>query len=155
MNLQAAKTNFEREVAAKEESAEEARRNITKQLRELETQLEDERKARTMAQSSAKKIASELAEMESVIESETKGREDALRMYKKAQVSGSRGYVGVVRGHVGVIVQAQLKEAQLSARDATQHNGEMTGKIKELEKKIRTLDGDVTQAQEVWSFLIM
>lgn len=88
MNLQAAKTNFEREVAAKEEAAEEARRNITKQLRELETQLEDERKARTLAQSSAKKIASDLAEIESLIESETKGKDDALRMYKKAQVSG-------------------------------------------------------------------
>lgn len=54
-----------------------------------------------------------------------------------------------------VVVQTQLKEAQLGAREATQQHGEMTGKIKELEKKIRTLDGDITQSQEVWSCLIM
>ena len=86
VNLQAAKTNFERELAAKEEAAEEGRRNLIKQLRELEAQLEDERKGRGMAQSAVKKIGSELAEMESQIDSESKGKEDALRMYKKAQV---------------------------------------------------------------------
>lgn len=87
MNLQAAKTNFEREIASKEEAAEEARRNLIKQLRELETQLEDERKGRVMAQSAAKKIESEMAELESQIEVESKGREDALRLYKRTQVS--------------------------------------------------------------------
>ena len=86
MNLQAAKTNFERELAAKEEAAEEARRSLIKQLRELESQLEDERKGRAMAQSAAKKIESELAEMESQIDAETKGKEDAQRLYKKAMV---------------------------------------------------------------------
>ncbi len=86
MNLQAAKTNAERELAAKDEAAEEARRSLIKQLRELESQLEDERKARSMAQSTAKKIESELAEVESQIEMETKGKEDAQRMYKKVQV---------------------------------------------------------------------
>ena len=86
MNLQAAKTNFERELASKEESAEEGRRNLIKQIRDLESQLEDERKARSMAQSAAKKVESELAEMENQIEMETKGKEDAQRMYKKSQV---------------------------------------------------------------------
>lgn len=89
VNLQAAKTNFERELAAKEEAAEEARRSLIKQLRELEGQVEEERKARAMAQSAAKKIESEVAELESQIEAESKGREDALRMYKKTQVSAS------------------------------------------------------------------
>lgn len=89
VNLQAAKTNFERELAAKEEAAEEGRRSLIKQLRDIEGQVEEERKGRTMAQSAAKKIESELAELESQIEAESKGKEDALRMYKKVQVSGS------------------------------------------------------------------
>ena len=74
-------------MAAKEEAAEEARRNLTKQLRDLESQVEEERKGRTMAQSNAKKLESELAELENQIDAESKGRDDALRMYKKAQVS--------------------------------------------------------------------
>lgn len=87
VNLQAAKSNFDRELANKEEAAEEARRNLIRQVRELETQYEDERKGRAMAQSAAKKIATELAETEVQIEAETKSKEDAYRMYKKAQVS--------------------------------------------------------------------
>lgn len=86
MNLQAAKTNYDREMATKEEAGEEARRNLVKQIRDLETQLEDERKGRNTAQSSARKIETELSEMESQIDAQTKGKDDALRMYKKVQV---------------------------------------------------------------------
>ena len=87
VNLQAAKSNYERELAAKEEAAEEARRSLIKQLRDLEAQIDDERKQKSQALSAQKKTESELAEIESQIEAEAKGREDALRMYKKAQVS--------------------------------------------------------------------
>ena len=87
VNLQAAKSNYERELSAKEEAAEEARRNLIKQLRDLEAQLDDERKQKSQALSAQKKTESELAEMESQIEAEAKGKEDALRMYKKAHVS--------------------------------------------------------------------
>lgn len=74
-------------MAAKEEAAEEARRNLIKQLRDLEGQLDDERKQKSQALSAQKKTESELAEMESQIDAEAKGREDAMRMYKKTQVS--------------------------------------------------------------------
>lgn len=84
--MQAAKTNYERDIAAKEEAAEEARRNLVKQLRDLESQLEDERKARSAAQTAAKKIQSEIGDLENQLEAETKGKEDAARMYKKTQV---------------------------------------------------------------------
>jgi myosin protein heavy chain len=87
VNLQAAKSNYERELSAKEEAAEEARRNLIKQLRDLEAQIDDERKQKSQAQSAQKKIESELAEVESQIDAEAKGREDAIRMYKKTQVS--------------------------------------------------------------------
>ena len=87
VNLQAAKTNYERELSQKEEAAEESRRSLIKQLRELEQSLEDERKQRSVAQSERKKIESELAEIEGQIDAEARGREDAQKMYKKAQVS--------------------------------------------------------------------
>ena len=86
MNLQAAKTNYEREMASKEEAGEEGRRNLVKQLRDMEAQLEDERKGRNVAQSAARKIETELGELESQIDLQTKGKDDALRMYKKVQV---------------------------------------------------------------------
>ena len=103
MNLQAAKTNYERELATKEEQAEEARRNLIKQLRDLEAQLEDERKQRSVAQSAQKKIESELNELESQLEVEAKGKEDMQRHYRKAHVSGAEWsmYSGGGRGGGG------------------------------------------------------
>ena len=70
-----------------EEDADQARHRLIKQLRDLEAQIDDERKQKSQALSAKKKIESELAEIELQIEAEAKGREDALHMYKKAQVS--------------------------------------------------------------------
>ena len=64
-----------------------------KQLRELEGQLDDERKGRNAAQAAAKKVQNEIAELENQIEAESKGREDALRMYKKTQVFITTGVI--------------------------------------------------------------
>ena len=83
-------------MTAKEEQGEEARRNLIKQLRELEAQLEDERKQRSLAQSAQKKIESELADLESQIDSEAKSKDDAVRMYKKAHVRGRRNYTYMI-----------------------------------------------------------
>ena len=87
INLQAAKTNYERELATKEEQAEELRRNLTKQVRELEGLLDEERKQRQTAQSAQKKLESELQDLENQVEAEAKGKEDAQRHYKKLHVS--------------------------------------------------------------------
>lgn len=86
INLQAAKTNYDRELQAKDEQIEEIRRNLTKQIRELEAQLDDERKQRQSAQSTQKKIESELQDLENQLDAEAKGKEDAQRHYKKLHV---------------------------------------------------------------------
>merc|ERR1712056_157050 len=44
VNMQALKTQFERDLAAKEEAGEEKRRGMAKQLRDLEAELDEERK---------------------------------------------------------------------------------------------------------------
>ena len=41
------KANFERELVSRDEASEEKRRQILKQLRELEQEIEDERKQRS------------------------------------------------------------------------------------------------------------
>ena len=55
----------------------------------------------------------------------------------------------VVTPVVVLLLQAQLKEAQLNAREMTQQQADLSSRIKELEKKCRNLEGDVNQAQEV------
>lgn len=54
--LKALRAQFERDVQAKEEQAEEKRRGIVKQLREMEAELDEERKQRTAAVTARKKL---------------------------------------------------------------------------------------------------
>ena len=56
-------------------------------MRDLEAQLEDERKQRHTAQSAQKKLESDLQDLENQVEAEAKGKEDAQRHYKKLHVS--------------------------------------------------------------------
>lgn len=56
VNMQALRTQFERDMQAKEEQAEEKRRGVFKQLRDLEAELDEERKQRTAAVTARKKL---------------------------------------------------------------------------------------------------
>lgn len=56
VNMQALRAQFERDIQAKEEQAEEKRRGIVKQLRDLEAELDEERKQRAAAVSAKKKL---------------------------------------------------------------------------------------------------
>ena len=56
-------------------------------MRDLEAELEEERKQRTNALAGKKKLEAEFAELDGQIESATKSKEDALRQLKKTQVN--------------------------------------------------------------------
>eukprot|EP00731_Ephydatia_muelleri_P028843 Em0020g487a len=128
VNFQALKTNYERDLAAKEEQTEEARRKLTLQLRDLEGQMEEERKQRTAAQNGRKKLESDIHDLQVQLDAEGKGKEELQRQLKK--------------------VQTQLKESQMSADEVLKVKEDATSKLKELEKKVKTLETDLAQAQE-------
>ena len=56
VNMQALKAQFERDLQAREEQAEEKRRALVKQLRDVEAELEDERKQRAASVAARKKL---------------------------------------------------------------------------------------------------
>lgn len=56
-------------------------------MRELEAELEDERKQRALAVAAKKKLEMDLKDMESQIEAANKGREDAIKQLRKLQVT--------------------------------------------------------------------
>lgn len=59
------------------------------QVREMEIELEDERKQRTQALSSKKKLEMDIVELELQIDSANKARDDALKQLKKLQVKSA------------------------------------------------------------------
>ena len=57
--MQTRKTHFERDLAAKEEVREEKRHRMAKQLRDIETELDEERKPKQAAVNAKKKLETE------------------------------------------------------------------------------------------------
>lgn len=55
-------------------------------MHELESELEDERKQRTMVAAAKKKLEIDLSDLEGQVEVAIKGREEAIKQLKKLQV---------------------------------------------------------------------
>ncbi|XP_058796556.1 myosin heavy chain, non-muscle isoform X2 [Phymastichus coffea] len=128
VNMQAMRTQFDRELQAKEEQAEEKRRGLVKQLRDLEAELEDERKQRSAAIAQRKKIEADYKDMEQQLEMHNKVKEDALKQLKK--------------------LQTQIKDCTRETEEARAARDELAASSKELERKVKGLEADVMQMTE-------
>merc|ERR1719232_1089568 len=128
VNMQAQKTQFERDLAAKEEAGEEKRRGMAKQLRDLESELDEERKQKQTAVNAKKKLETDYKDLESTMDMNNKLKEDALKQLKK--------------------LQQAMKEIQRDAEEAHSSKNEVLQQSKDLEKKIKSLEADLVQIQE-------
>ncbi|XP_047433998.1 myosin-9a isoform X1 [Mugil cephalus] len=128
VNMQAMKAQFDRDLQGRDEQGEERRKQLVKQVREMEVELEDERRQRSQALSSKKKLEMDLIELESQIDAANKGRDEALKQLKKYQVQMKD-------------LMRELEELRLSRDEA------ISG-AKESERKLKTLEADVLHYQE-------
>ncbi|XP_039754036.1 myosin heavy chain, non-muscle isoform X1 [Pararge aegeria] len=128
VNMQAMRAQFERDLQAKEEAGEEKRRGIVKQLRELESELEEERKQRAAAVAARKKLEAELKDNEQALHLNNKLKEDAIKQAKKAA--------------------AQLKEAVREAEEARSGKEEAVALAREAERRVKALEAEALQHAE-------
>jgi len=128
VNMQAQKAEFDRQLVAKDENVEEGRRGLIKQLRELEAELEDERKSRSTATSGKRKLEADMQEMQRQLEAANRVKEEGLKQSKK--------------------YQSQLKDVQRDLDDARAIRDDLAAQIKENEKKLKTLEAEFIQMQE-------
>uniref|UniRef100_A0A4W6FJ39 Myosin-9 n=1 Tax=Lates calcarifer TaxID=8187 RepID=A0A4W6FJ39_LATCA len=122
VNMQAMKAQFDRDLQARDEQGEERRRQLVKQVREMEVELEDERRQRTQALSSKKKLEMDLADLEVQIDAANKGRDEALKQLKK--------------------LQAQMKENMRELEELRLSRDEAVNGAKETEKKLKAMEAD-------------
>lgn len=85
VNMQALKTQYEREMAGKEEAEEDKKKSLMRQLRELEAELEEERKQRTAAIGARKKLEGDIKDMEGQVDTAAKLKEDAVKQLRRLQ----------------------------------------------------------------------
>ncbi|KAM8843536.1 myosin-11a isoform 1-T1 [Synchiropus picturatus] len=128
VNMQALKAQFERDLQGRDEMGEEKKRQLIKQVRELETELEDERKQRTVAAAAKKKLEGDMKDLEGQIDTANKGRDEAIKQLRK--------------------LQAQMKDFQRELEDARAAREEVLTTAKESERKAKSLEAELMQLQE-------
>uniref|UniRef100_A0A4W3IIK6 Myosin, heavy chain 11b, smooth muscle n=1 Tax=Callorhinchus milii TaxID=7868 RepID=A0A4W3IIK6_CALMI len=125
VNLQAMKAQFERDLQARDDQNEEKRRQLVKQL---ETELEDERKQRMLVAAAKKKFEIDLNDLEGQVETAHRSREETIKQLRK--------------------LQAQMKDYQRELEEARNSREEVLAQAKENEKKAKSLETDLLQLQE-------
>lgn len=128
VNMQALKAQHDRDVSGKEDQEEEARKSVLRRLREMEAELEDERKQKAIAINARNKLQGDLAGMEQQVETANKVKDDAVKQYKR--------------------FSAQLKEFQHELEEARLAKEEMSGTLKDNEKKVKNLEDQLLKLQE-------
>ncbi|XP_005354318.1 myosin-9 isoform X2 [Microtus ochrogaster] len=128
VNLQAMKAQFERDLQGRDEQNEEKKKQLVRQVREMEAELEDERKQRSMAMAARKKLEMDLKDLEAHIDTANKNREEAIKQLRK--------------------LQAQMKDCMRELDDTRASREEILAQSKENEKKLKSMEAEMIQLQE-------
>ncbi|KAM9346433.1 uncharacterized protein ABDE67_013040 [Symphorus nematophorus] len=129
VNTQALKAQHERELHARDEMGEEKRKQLLKQVRELESELEEERKQRGQASAGKKKLEGELKDMEDQMEATSRGRDEAVKQLRK--------------------IQGQVKELQRELEDSRAAQKEVQASARESERRSKAMEADIAQLHEM------
>ncbi|XP_069021405.1 myosin-11-like isoform X4 [Embiotoca jacksoni] len=129
VNSQAMKAQHERELQAREEMGEEKRKQLVKQVRELESELEEERKQRGQASAGKKKLEGELKDMEDQLEATSRGRDESIKQLRK--------------------LQGQVKDLQRELEDSRAAQKEVITTARESERRSKAMEADIVQLHEM------
>lgn len=128
VNMQAMKAQFDRDLQNRDDSNDEKKKLLIKQVRDLELELDEERKQKVQILAAKKKMEMDLQEMENQIDAANKGREEAVKQLKKLQL--------------------QLKEVWREVEETRTSREEMFIQSRENEKKLKNLETELLQLQE-------
>lgn len=140
----------------------------------MEAELEDERKQRALSVAAKKKLEMDLNELEGQIEAANKGRDESIKQLRKLQVRIlktqllpaqhlrsddisirlfglclSQYHCNDLVHTVSVHMQAQMKDYQRELEEARASRDEIFTQSKENEKKLKGLEAEILQLQEV------
>ncbi|XP_040181515.1 myosin-10-like isoform X1 [Rana temporaria] len=128
VNMQAMKAQFDRDIQNRDDSNDEKKKLLIKQVRDLEVELDEERKQKVQILAGKKKMEMDLQEMENQIDGANKGREEAVKQLKK--------------------LQFQLKEVWREVEETRTSREEMFIQSRENEKRLKSLETELLQLQE-------
>jgi myosin heavy chain 9/10/11/14 len=122
VNMQAIRSQLERDVQAKSEELEDVRRTLMKQVKSLEDEIEDEKRQRALAHQAKKKLEMDLQSSQEQLEEATKMREESQKQVKK--------------------LQQQVRDSQHELEVITELRDQIAAQAKESDKRILVLSGE-------------
>uniref|UniRef100_A0A914YEA6 Myosin heavy chain n=1 Tax=Panagrolaimus superbus TaxID=310955 RepID=A0A914YEA6_9BILA len=128
------KAEHDRALAAKDQEVEEKRRQLIKQCRDLEAELEDEKRLRGVADKNKKKAEVQLIEVERQLEISNRLKDDYNKQLKK--------------------IQQMLKDGQQQVEETRTARDETLAQLRETEKKLRNSDAEVQRLRELTEELL-
>ncbi|XP_057201341.1 myosin-11 isoform X2 [Triplophysa rosa] len=128
VNMQALKVQFQRDLQGRDEQSEEKKKQLLKQVRELEIELEDEQKLRNSLAAAKKKLEGDLKDLEDQVDAIARARDEAVKQLRKTQ--------------------AQMKDTHRELEDARTSHKEVTSDARESERKARTMEAEILYLQE-------
>ncbi|XP_048373048.1 myosin-10-like isoform X2 [Sphaerodactylus townsendi] len=128
VNMQALKAQHERELQSRDDANDDKKKLLSKQVRELEAELDGERKQRAQALAARKKLELDLQEALAQLDAASKGRDEAGKQLRK--------------------LQSQMKELWREVEEARAAREEIFIQSRESEKKLKNLEAELLQLQE-------
>ncbi|XP_078195245.1 uncharacterized protein LOC100415731 isoform X6 [Callithrix jacchus] len=120
VNLQAMKIQFERDLQGRDEQSEEKQQQLVRQVREMEAELEDERKRHSMAVAARKKLEIDL---EAHIDSANRNWDEAIEQLRKRR--------------------AQVKHCMRELDDTRTSREEILAPAKENERNLKSVEAEM------------
>ncbi|KAK2121262.1 hypothetical protein P7K49_002648 [Saguinus oedipus] len=125
VNLHTMKVQFKRDLQGRDEQSEEKQQQLIRQVREMEAELEDEKKQRSMAVATWKKLEMDL-EVHIILVNEN--RNEAIKQLRK--------------------LQAQTKDCMRELDDTHASREEILAQAKENERNLKSMEAQMIQLQE-------
>lgn len=128
VNIQAAKVQLEKKLQDAADMSEEKFKSLLKQIRDLESDLDDERKQRTSAVNLKKKYELDVNEIKLQLDDASKAKEELLKQQKKLQFA--------------------IKEITREYDELKSNKEELSASGKDWEKKLKSFEMQLVSAQE-------
>nr|XP_048688488.1 myosin-10-like isoform X2 [Caretta caretta] len=128
VTLQAMRAQHERDLQSRDDTNDEKKKLLSKQVRDLEQELDGERKQRAQVVAARKKLELDLQEVLGQIDAANKGREEAVKQLRK--------------------LQAHMKELWREVEESRTSREEIFQQSRENEKKLKNLEAELLQLQE-------
>ncbi|VDL72666.1 unnamed protein product [Nippostrongylus brasiliensis] len=134
VNIQALRAEQDRNLTAKDLEAEDKRRSLVKQLRDLEQELENERRGKSGAVNQKKKMEAHIAEIEQQLDVANRLKDEYNKQLKKNQ--------------------QMIKEYQHDSEEARQMKEEIASQLRDIERRLRSAEAENQRLAEANEMLM-